>query len=236
MLHTDKTLKDMQRYYRHVWTEKVRDSRICIGMYFDAGMKEGVDIGLYGGDDEENCTKWGVRTGNWYKCDLRMKKSTYNRKLSYEETMLVDCDAHIDLEVAIRRYLKALNKHFQGVEAHYGEIEQNRRNILSRKWKNASDHAIINHQDAMTKVYLPYFCVTATSNITRFSFDVKGHVNTVTNESIVLSNELGSPPNNNGEIMESVIIGHVLRCRGRRSTWLSVIMPQSETFGWLQSR
>lgn len=54
--------------------------------------------------------------------------------------------------------------------------------------------------------------MTASSNITRFRFDVIAHVNTVTNECIFLTHELGAPAKNSVEIVESTLIDHLLRC------------------------
>lgn len=39
-------------------------------------MKEGENIGVYGLDNQENRDKRGVRTGNQYKCEFRVKRST----------------------------------------------------------------------------------------------------------------------------------------------------------------
>lgn len=81
-------------------------------------------------------------------------------------------------------------------------------------WCDRKDHAIVTHQDDMTKVDLPSFSVSASSDITRFRFDVSGHVNAITEECHVYSHELGCVAKSGGLIMETILLDHVLRCRG----------------------
>lgn len=85
---------------------------------------------------------------------------------------------------------------------------------MSSKWNSASDHVMVTHQDGMAKLYLPFFCATASFKTTRVRFDVTGNGNTVTNEYIVLSHELGAPSKNIADIFESILIDRLLLCRG----------------------
>lgn len=122
----------------------------------------------------------------------------------------MDLERHNERGVKTRKYLKQLNAHFQTVEEKYRSVEEDEKQWVSRKWCSASDHAIITHQKGMIKVDLPYFTVTASSNIKRFKYDFKGHVNTVKNEAIVFSDELCPP----SKTSESIKIDAMLRCSG----------------------
>lgn len=66
----------------------------------------------------------------------------------------------------------------------------------------------------MSKVDLPYFLIDVSMNLTRFRFDVSAHVNAIDQEAIAMSYEQGSPPKGRSELIESILIDHILRCRG----------------------
>lgn len=53
------------------------------------------------------------------------------------------------------------------------------------------NEAVITHQYAMSKVYLTYFSVDSSVNLTRFRYDITAHVDAVTDEAVVLSHERG---------------------------------------------
>lgn len=125
------------------------------------------------------CQKSG--TGALFVCS----STNIIKKRFYEEASLLDFELNIGRHAAIRVFLKQLTRHFQSVEAKYQAVEDRRR-LLSRQWRTETDHAMPTHQYGMTKVDLPYFSANASSNVTRSRFDVTGHLNTVTNEAIVL--------------------------------------------------
>ena len=70
------------------------------------------------------------------------------------------------------------------------------------------------HQDDMSKVDLPHFFVSASSNITRWRFDVNGHVSAVTVDAIVLSHEQRTGPKNVSAIIEEILLTNLLCWRG----------------------
>lgn len=100
------------------------------------------------------------------------------------------------------------------MEEKYEITEESRKHLLSRKLCSASEHAIIPHQDGMIKLDLPYFIVTASSNIASFRYDLNVHINVVTNEDIILSHGIGAKDKNRGQRMKWILIDHLLRCRG----------------------
>ena len=67
----------------------------------------------------------------------------------------------------------------------------------------------------MSKLDLPHFVVTASSDITRWRFDVNAHVSSVLNDAVVLSHEQGTGSKNASAIVEEILINHVLTCRGQ---------------------
>lgn len=80
-----------------------------------------------------------------------------------EKTTLKDLEDHNLRDANIRRALKGFIDHFRQVERAYLRLGSRSRT----GWKQRIDHAIITHQDDMTKVDLPSFIVTASSDIAR---------------------------------------------------------------------
>lgn len=86
-----------------------------------------------------------------------------------------------------------LSAHLKAVEAKYQYVEEKRQKVLSRCCCSLFDHAIIAHQDGMMKVDLPYFCVTATSNLNHYRYSVTSNIKNFTNEVNIVPHELRPP-------------------------------------------
>ena len=82
------------------------------------------------------------------------------------------------------------------------------------KWNHFSDCACISHQDDMSKLDLPHFVVTASSDITRWRLDVNAHVSSVLNDAVFPSFEQGTGSNNSSVIVEENLMNHVVTCCG----------------------
>lgn len=91
--------------------------------------------------------------------------------------------------------MKDFIDHFSNGENLYRELESGGSRI-QKGWRQRLDHAIIIHQDDMSKVYLPSFVVTASSDITRRRYDLKAHVNAVREETFAFSHEQGGGAKN----------------------------------------
>lgn len=84
----------------------------------------------------------------------------------------------------------------------------------------------------MSKVDLPHFIVSASSDITRWRYDASAHVSAVNGDCTVLSHEQGSGPKNASSVMELIILDHTLRCRGEG---IKVVVSDNASVGknWL---
>lgn len=77
----------------------------------------------------------------------------------------------------IRGYLNERFTHLQVVQKKYASFEQPKDTWTGMRCRLDFDKAMIAHHDGMNKVYLPYFCVKASSHITRLQYAFTGHVN-----------------------------------------------------------
>lgn len=116
---------------------------------------------------------------------------------------------HTVRDARIRQFLKLLTDHFRGVERQYATMHE-----APCGWRQRHDHAILTHQDDMTKVDLPSFIITASSDITRWRYDVNAHVSAVTGECVVFSHEQGTGAKTGSSIIELILLDHILRCQG----------------------
>lgn len=99
-------------------------------------------------------------------------------------------------------------------------------------WRQRHYHAVLTHQDDMTKIDLPSFIISASSDITRWRYDVNAHLSAITNETIVFSHEQGVGAKTGSSEMELVLLDHILRCRGES---IKIIVSDNASVGknWL---
>lgn len=115
--------------------------------------------------------------------------------------------------------MKQLSDYFRDFERGYADMQSNRSHSESRnlgvhaEWNSYPDRACITHQDDMSRLDLPHFVMSASSDITRWRFDVNAHVSSVTNDAIVLSHEQVTGAKNASAIIEEILLNHLLRCR-----------------------
>ena len=77
-----------------------------------------------------------------------------------------------------------MGDHFRNVENSYRQNQ-----VPGCEWNCFSDSACITHLDDMTKVDLPHFSISASSDITLFRFDVDAHVSSFTGITVIFSHE-----------------------------------------------
>lgn len=154
-----------------------------------------------------------------------------------ESTALQELDRHNKRDARIRKLLKELTDYFRDIEQSCRELEQMERGLgreVRHGWRENPYHGMITHQDDMTKVDLPSFVQTASSDITRWRYDVNAHVNAVTEDCTVFSHEQGTGPKNASSIMELITLDHLLRCRGEV---IKIIVSDNASVGknWVTS-
>lgn len=151
-----------------------------------------------------------------------------------EEECLKELRVHNARDARIRAYVKKLSDHCRKVEVQYQRLQSSRSQRLdfysteSVEWNLFADRACITHQDDMSKLDLPHFVVSASSDITRWRFDVNAHCSSVTNDAIVLSHEQGTGSKNASAIVEEIILSHLLSCRGES---IKVIVSDNASVG-----
>lgn len=147
---------------------------------------------------------------------------------------------HISRDSDIRQFLKRLVDYFRKSENHYVDMEQ--KDIAPFGWAGRpyhARHAILTHRDDMTKFDLPCFIQTASSDITRWRYDVNAHVDVISGRTIVFSHEKGGSQKNASWLIELILLDHIIRCRGEGikivvsdnasvgKTWLTtIVLPQ----------
>lgn len=114
------------------------------------------------------------------------------RTKRFQESECIDVlQVHNSRDSRIRGFVKNLSDHFRKAEERYRETQRGhshrREFTASAEWNLYPDRAMITHQDDMSKVDLPHFVVSASSDITRWRFDVNAHVSSVTNDAVVFS-------------------------------------------------
>lgn len=99
-------------------------------------------------------------------------------------------------------------------------------------WNSMANHAIVTHQDDMTKVDLPHFVVNVSADITLCCFDVNAHVSAVSKEAVVFSHEQGSGSKNASAILDMILLDHLVRCKGEA---IKVVVSDNASVGrnWL---
>lgn len=78
---------------------------------------------------------------------------------------------------------------------------------MSFDWQKRSSHALITHQDEITKVDLLSCVVSASADITRWSFDATAHIDAFTGDCLVYSYEQGFCPKK-GSSLSSLFLDH----------------------------
>lgn len=133
-------------------------------------------------------------------------------KMFQENEALRELKQHNLRDARIRKKIKQMIDFFRRKE------NELRREGLIRShdsnWNVLKNHAILIHQDAMTKVDLPHFLTEASCDITRFRFDITAFVNAITGDTTVFSHEQGSGPKNSSSIIEEILLHFGLRSRG----------------------
>lgn len=160
----------------------------------------------------------------------------WKTKQYQEEEALREIKVHNGRDRLIRKAVKRMGDYFRGVENGYRSGD--RLNGPYRGWNSLPGHACMTQQDDVTKVDLPYFVVSASTDITRWSFDVNAH-GAITNNAVVFSHEQGTGPKNISKIIEEILSEHILSCRGESvetvvsnnasvdKNWLcTVVLPQ----------
>lgn len=149
---------------------------------------------------------------------LDILSSAISSKQFQEDQCLNELNVHNSRDARIRGSVKRLSDYSRIVENRYRGMRagQSRYEGFSESvvWKMFPDRVCMTHQDDMSKIDLPHFVVTASSDITRWRFDVNAHVSAVTNDAVVLSHEQGTGPKNASAIIEEILMNHVLSCRG----------------------
>ena len=155
-----------------------------------------------------------------------------NEKKDQEMFALESIKGHTERDRDIRKFIKSISDHFRQVENRC--INERGFDVSCPTWNQHYEHAIITHQDDMTKVDLPYFVQSASADITRWRFDVNAHVSSVNGDGIVFSHEQGSGSKNASCIIEEIILDHVLRSRGEG---IKVIVSDNASVGknWLST-
>lgn len=136
-----------------------------------------------------------------------------NVKLFQESEALEALRIHTERDARIRKVVKVWADFFRNV---YKDDVKERQGggFLPSGWRELRGRAVMVHQDAMNKVDLPSSVECATSDITRWRFDVNAQVSAVTGSASVFSHEQGTGPKNASEIFEIVLLDHLLTCKG----------------------
>ena len=149
---------------------------------------------------------------------LEEKRREMVMKKFQEDVCVRELQKHNIRDAHIRGYLKRLSDHFRGIENKYRQLRRDQAQLIGTgvrtRWCQFLDRACILHQDDMTKVDLPQFVVSASSDITRWRFGVNAHVSSVTNDATIFSCEQGAGPKNSSSILEKILLNHLLQCTG----------------------
>lgn len=125
-----------------------------------------------------------------------------------EDECVNELKLHNSRDARIRGYVKSLSDYFKEVEISYRSLrirQGQSREVEHVEWNFYADRACITHQDDMSKVDLPHFVLSASSDITRWRFGGNAHVSSITNDAIVLSQEQGSGAKNSSAIVEEIL-------------------------------
>lgn len=144
--------------------------------------------------------------------EMEAEKLEMNRRKEHEYQIVNELASHSRRDMHIRRALKVMSDHFRNVENDW--IKRGLFKTEDPMWNRLPSHAIITHQDDMTKVDLPYFIESASADITRWRFDANAHVSAVNDDAVVFSHEQGTGSKNSSCVAEEIILDHIIRCRG----------------------
>lgn len=168
---------------------------------------------------------------------IELLSDEINSKAFQERECVEELKRHNERDARIRGFLKKLSDLFRKIENKYRERAKRREESLhgeeeSVAWCMFPDRGCITHQDDMSKIDLPHFVVSASSDITRWRFGVNAHVSAVTNNGSILSYEQGNGQKNASAIIEEIIVNHLLQCRGEN---IKVIVSDHAAVGknWL---
>lgn len=126
-----------------------------------------------------------------------------------EEESLRDLMKHNERDAKIRGTVKSWGDYFHQLENKFRAM-----NRPGGDWNSMPDHAMITHQDDMTKVDLPHFVISVSGDITRWRFDVNAHVSPITREAVIFSHEQGTGSKNSSSIIEMILLDHLVRSKG----------------------
>ena len=107
-------------------------------------------------------------------------------------------------------------------------------NVCGDGWTSLQNHALVTHQDDMTKFDPPHFVVNASAYTTRWRFDVNARVTAVTMDAVVFSHEQRTGSKNASEIIEMSLIDYTVRCKGGS---IKIVVSDNASVGknWLSS-
>ncbi len=120
-----------------------------------------------------------------------------------ETTYLLN--VHQTRHLHIRRTINKLITYFKGKENEYRRVES-----PPFQWRARQGHSHVSHQDASTKIDLPSTVFEKSSDITRWRFGASTHCSPVTGDAVVLSHEQGEGPKNTSQIIELILLDHLL--------------------------
>lgn len=157
----------------------------------------------------------------------RMLAELRTKQYQEKESLKV-LNEHTMRDASIRKTVKAWGDHFRSVENDYRKNPER----LAGGWNSLSDHAIITHQDDMTKVDLPHFVTHVSGELARWRFDINAHVSSVNDDCVIFSREQGTGSKNSSAIAEMIILDHLVRCRGEA---IKVVVSDKASVGknWL---
>lgn len=136
---------------------------------------------------------------------------------------------HNQRDAQIRKTVKSWSDYFRGIENIYRELK-----VTGKTFHGLRNHAVITHQDDMSKVDLPHIVVNSSADITRWRFNVNAHVSSVTKEAVVFSHEQGTGPKNASAILEMILLDHLVRCKGES---IKIVVSYNAAVGrnWLST-
>ena len=141
--------------------------------------------------------------------------SDLERLCREEDILLAELTSHTKRDASLRKWLKQV---VDKLRAAHNKFIADHRGVpaegIPHAWCSRFGMGMITHQDDMSKVDLPSTIVDASCDITRFRFNVNAHVNLTTKDSVVFSHEQGSGPRNGSSVMETILLQHLLQCKG----------------------
>lgn len=175
---------------------------------------------LDGVDDNEsydNARSSGNKS-NWtdgvFVWSLSKLRPGIREKHFYDAVTTDDSTRHVTRDAEIRKYLEQVIRSFRKKREDGANGGGALDGGASREWFSLHNQGMVTDHEAMSKVDLPYLVVEASMNMSRYRYDITAHVDNVTDNVNVFSNEQGQPPKGRSYIIESILVDHVLRCTG----------------------